>query len=80
MAMIRRATGRIENVAESNDSTEGVIVCKACSHIVFRVNLGVNGTCPFCHRDSSKSIEIPVVADADLDDDDNDPDVIAVRC
>lgn len=79
MAMIRRATGRIENVAESTD-TEGVVVCKACSHIVFRVNLGSNNSCPFCHRDASKSIEVPVVADADLDDDDNDPDVIAVRC
>ncbi len=80
MAMIRRATGRIENVADAADSTEGVIVCKACSHIVFRVNLGANGSCPFCHRDASKSIEIPVVEDALLDDDDNDPDIIAVRC
>jgi hypothetical protein len=80
MAMIRRATGRIENVADSNER-EGVIVCRACSHIVFRVNLGANNSCPFCHRDASVSIETPVVADADFaDDDDNDPDVIAIKC
>ena len=76
--MYRRATGRIENVAEQND-TEGVVVCKACSHIVFKVNMGANGTCPFCHRDASKEIEIPVVEDA-LPDDDDDDDVVAIKC
>lgn len=47
MVMIRRATGRIENVAEQQDTKEGVVVCKACSHIVFRVNLDDNKNCPF---------------------------------
>ena len=78
MTMYRRATGHIENVADQSD-TEGVIVCKACTHIVFRVNLGANGTCPYCHRDISKSIEVPVVEDA-FPDDDDDSDIIAIKC
>jgi len=79
MTMIRRATsGTIENVAELEDkSTNGAVVCKACSHVVFRVNLGANGNCPYCHRDVNASIENNVVGGADDDDDD---DVVAIKC
>ena len=76
MVMIRRATGRIENVADQ-DTKEGVVVCKACSHIVFRVNLEDNTNCPFCHRDAFKTLEKPVL---ETDNDDDDSDVIAVKC
>lgn len=80
MAMIRRATsGKIENVADSEDKTTGVIVCKACSHVVFRVNLGSNGNCPYCHRDASKSIERVDIPDSDYPEDDED-DIVAIKC
>ena len=77
MVMIRRATGRIENVAEQQDTKEGVIVCKACSHIVFRVNLNDNKNCPFCHRNAFATLEKPILEGNDEDDDDG---VIAVKC
>ena len=81
MTMIRRATsGKIENVAELEDkSSNGAIVCKACSHVVFKVNLGANGNCPYCHRDVTASIQ-KVEIDGNLVDDDDDSDVIAVKC
>lgn len=75
MVMIRRATGRIENVAEQDDSKDGVVVCKACSHIVFRVNLE-NDNCPFCHRNAFKTLEKPILET----DDEDDSDVVAVKC
>jgi hypothetical protein len=80
MTMIRRATsGKIENVAEMEDkSSNGAIVCKACSHVVFKVNLGANGNCPYCHRDVTASIEKVDIPDALADDDEDD--VIAVKC
>jgi acetyl-CoA carboxylase beta subunit len=80
MTMIRRATsGKIENVAEMEDkSSNGAIVCKACSHVVFKVNLGANGNCPYCHRDVKASIEKVDIPDALADDDEDD--VIAVKC
>lgn len=80
MTMIRRATsGKIENVAELEDkSSNGAIVCKACSHVVFKINLGPNGNCPYCHRDINASISKVDIPDSLADDDDDD--VIAVKC
>ncbi len=78
MSMIRRATGRIENVAEQNNDTNGVVVCKACSHVIFKVNLGANNNCPFCHRNVHASLEKVDIPDALVDDDDDD--VVAVKC
>lgn len=78
MTMIRRATsGSIKNVGEKEDSS--MIVCKACSHVVFRENLAANGSCPYCHRDASKTLVKADIPDA-LTDDDDDADVIALRC
>ena len=80
MTMIRRATsGKIENVAEMEDkSSNGAIVCKACSHVVFKVNLGANNSCPYCHRNVTASIEKIDIPDSLADDDEDD--VIAVKC
>jgi uncharacterized CHY-type Zn-finger protein len=78
--MIRRATsGKIENVAEMEDKTSnGAIVCKACSHVVFKVNLGANNSCPYCHRNVTASLEKVDIPDALAEEDDDD--VIAVKC
>jgi hypothetical protein len=80
MTMIRRATsGKIENVAEMEDkSTNGAVVCKACSHVVFKVNLGPTGNCPYCHRNVKASLERVDIPDALVDDEDDD--VIAIKC
>ena len=79
MTMIRRATsGSIRNVGEKEDSS--MIVCKACSHVVFRENLGSNGNCPYCHRDASVSLSKADIPDALADDDDEEDDVVAIRC
>ena len=78
MTMIRRATGRptgeIKDVAEGSNNPTGVVVCKACTHIVFRANL--NGSeCPYCHNNVNKVLGTPL-----LSDDDDDSDVIAQSC
>ena len=81
MTMIRRATsGKIENVAEMEDSSKnGAVVCKACSHVVFKINLGANNSCPYCHRDVTASLNKVDIPDSVGDDEDED-DVIAIKC
>jgi hypothetical protein len=81
MTMIRRATsGKIENVAEMDDKgSNGAVICKACSHVVFKVNLGANNSCPFCHRNVNASLQKVDIPDS-LADDEDDSDVIAVEC
>jgi len=80
MTMIRRATsGKIENVGELEDSSDnGAVVCKACSHVVFKVNLGANESCPYCHRNVAASIGENAIPDSP--DDDDESDVVAVKC
>jgi hypothetical protein len=80
--MIRRATsGQIENVADLKDqSPNGAVICKACSHVVFKVNLGPNNSCPHCHRNVTASLQKVDIPDARQADDEDDSDIIAIEC
>lgn len=81
MTMIRRATsGQIENVADLKDeSSNGAVVCKACSHVVFKINLGPNNNCPYCHRNVTASLQKSSIPDSPVDDED-DSDIVAIEC
>ena len=75
MSMIKRATtGHIV------DNGNGAVVCKACSHVVFRVNLGSGGQCPYCHYNVNHKLEKSLFSDLDLDDEEDTSDVIAQPC